>query len=267
VLCQMQTETSGLRCQRIPAFFLSPLCHSFSVFHTLSLSIPLFFCKFLALPLFFTCSHTRLVNFSLLPDHYFLCRCPLLPSPLFSSASVHSLFSAEAQRVTIPALRQTEITDGEIFRRQKKRERAIEKVLAEALQRSPSLQVQLHKRFQMCVQRFTSSADRSEPRGYNPWFNLILFPLLRPLFLALSLVPLLQSGYSSHVMRCSGYQRQECTHAQHNPPIPSLTSGIYRELKSAKEGSITACVCVCVCVYTSVTQWSGSDLLRPRHQL
>ncbi len=38
--------------------------------------------------------------------------------------------------------------------------------------------------------------------------------------------------------------KNACTHAQHNTPSPSLTGGIYRELKGAKEGSVTACVCV-----------------------
>lgn len=57
-------------------------------------------------------------------------------------------------------------------------------------------------------------------------------------------------------MGCSGYQRQECTHAhaQHNTQSPSVTGGIYRELKSAKEGSVTACVC------TQETQ-SGAALI------
>lgn len=147
-------------------------------------------------------------------------------SLFFSFAPVHSLFVADAQWVTIPALRQAERSrerkiDRYSKRKKRKRKstRKKEKVPAEALRRSSSLQVQLLKLFQMCVQCFTSSANRSKPHsGKITGFTSSYFPFFFIFFTVLvsSFSP--DSLYSSRVVRCSGYQRQECTHthAQRN---------------------------------------------------
>ncbi len=79
-------------------------------------------------------------------------------------------------------------------------------------------------------------------------FNSFYFPslLFLHLFLCSSLAPLVQTACTPHmwwdVRATRG--RNAHTHAQHNTPSPSLTGGIYRELKSGKEGGVTACVCV-----------------------
>lgn len=132
-------------------------------------------------------------------------------SLLLSFASVHSLSFADAQRVTIPALRQAGGNKREKKFRDCKRkqggERARgkkEKVPAEVSRRNPSLQVQLLKLFQMRVQHFTSSANRSEPHSGTittsprPIFPFFLFPSSFPLSVSSYSNP--DSPYSSHVM-------------------------------------------------------------------
>lgn len=60
----------------------------------------------------------------------------------------------------------------------KKSSRRKEKLRADTTRRSPSLQVQLHKLFQMCVQHFTSSANSSEPHSaLNHYFASSYFCL------------------------------------------------------------------------------------------
>lgn len=173
VLCQMQTES---QVSSVSAFrLLNPL--SASLFASVTLS------RSPSPSLFFSCplssSLTLIIWLStsslLLHGKYFspmsLSSCA--SSLLFPFASVHSLFFADAQRVTIPALRQAvnreserkRFRDCERKRGRKKSTGDTEKVPAEALWRSPALQVQLLKLFQMCVQHFTSSANRSEPRS------------------------------------------------------------------------------------------------------
>lgn len=98
-------------------------------------------------------------------------------------------------------------------RGKKRSTRKKEKVPAEALQRSSSLQVQLLKLFQMCVQRFTSSVDRSEPRsGTITGFTTFYFHSFFIFFPVCVSYSSPHSLHSSHCFRCSGYQRQECSH-------------------------------------------------------
>lgn len=176
---------------------------------------------------------------------------------LFSFASVHSLFFADAQRVTTPALRQAETRERERFRGSKREKRGKkkgtrenEKVPAEALRRSPSPQVQLLKLFQMCVQRFTSSADRSEPHsGTITGFTSSYFPhfpLSSSFSLSVSCPSSPDSLYSSHVMRCSDYQRKECTHTcTTQQPEPFTHWWNLQRIKERKGGErYSMCVCV-----------------------
>lgn len=121
---------------------------------------------------------------------------------------------------------------------------------AEALRRSPSPQVQLLKLFQMCVQRFTSSADRSEPHsGTITGFTSSYFPhfpLSSSFSLSVSCPSSPDSLYSSHVMRCSDYQRKECTHTcTTQQPEPFTHWWNLQRIKERKGGErYSMCVCV-----------------------
>lgn len=132
---------------------------------------------------------------------------------------------------------------------------------AESSRRSPPLQVQLLELFQMCVQCFTSSADRSEPHsGTITGFTSSYFPLFPPSFSSVRLTaPVVLTCDGMFGLPEAGMHTHSCT-TQHTKPFSHWWN--LQRIKERKGGERHS-----MCVYTRDTEWSCTDPLHRRHRL
>lgn len=128
---------------------------------------------------------------------------------LFSFASVHSLFFADAQRVTTPALRQAETRERERFRGSKREKRGKKRArgrMRKCRQRLCGGALLLRCSCSSCS-RCVCSASRHQPTAQShtlvqsPASPRPIFPtfLFLHLFLCPSLVPLVQTACTPHM--------------------------------------------------------------------
>lgn len=191
-----------------------------------------------------------------MPYNSFPCSCPRMP-PLsssslpFCSGSLALLCWCSAGNS--PSARaggdQREKDSGTVKEKRKREGTKKEKVPVEALQRSPCLQVQLLKLFQMWVREALHVIRQTlkATLWYNPRLHLVLlFRFFSSSLLSDSRLTTSNSLLSSRAMRCSCYQRQKKKTPQ-NTPSPYNHCWNLQRIKERSGGQ-----CYSMCVYESV---------------